>query len=209
MRSRFLLVALVALVALLPATSARGELVDRIVAIIDREVVTLSEAEQARSIGKARSGAEAPLADVVERLIESRLVEREVERFTGEPVAPDVVDAALREVRGGFSSEPAFQAMLAAVGLTEEALRAELGRQVAVSQYLERRFRPLTFVTDEQIEVYYRDELLPEVRGQRTPELSDVSDAIRRILEERAFNARVEEWIEALKGRARIRRYVW
>jgi hypothetical protein len=64
-------------------------------------------------------------------------------------------------------------------------------------------------VTDEQIEVYYRDELLPEVQGQRTPELSEVSDAIRRVLEERAFNARVEEWIEALKGRSRVRRYVW
>jgi hypothetical protein len=64
-------------------------------------------------------------------------------------------------------------------------------------------------VTDEQIEAYYRDELVPEVRGQSLPELGEVSESIRRILEERAFNARVEEWIDGLKGRARIRRYVW
>ena len=199
-----------AIAALLPGALARAELVDRIVAIIDREVVTLSEAEQASEIARARTGAAAaPLVSVVERLIESRLVEREVERFTGEPVSPELVDGALREVRARFSSETAFLEMLARNGLSEEELRATLRRQIGVAEYLERRFRPLTFVTEEQIEVYYRDELLPSLQGRPLPELSEVSESIRRILEERAFNARVEEWIDGLKGRARIRRYVW
>jgi peptidyl-prolyl cis-trans isomerase SurA len=206
MRSRALALSLLASFL---ASTARGELVDRIMAIIDREVVTLSEAEEARAIGRARTGNEARLVDVVERLIESRLVEREVERFTGEPVSPELVDGALAEVRGGFDSEAAFLEMLAKNGLTEEELRASLDRQLKVTAYLERRFRPLTFVTDEQIEAYYRDELVPELREGRPPGLEEVSDSIRRILEERAFNARVEEWIEGLKGRARIRRYVW
>ena len=207
MRSRFFWLALM---ALLPGALARAELVDRIVAIIDREVVTLSEAEQASEIARARTGAAAaPLVSVVERLIESRLVEREVERFTGEPVSPEFVDGALQEVRARFSSETAFLEMLTRNGFSEEELRATLRRQIGVAQYLEQRFRPLTFVTEEQIEVYYRDELLPEVEGTRLPELSEVSESIRRILEERAFNARVEEWIDGLKGRARIRRYVW
>jgi len=137
------------------------------------------------------------------------LVEREVDRFTGEPVSPELVDGALREVRARFSSETAFLEMLARNGLSEEELRATLRRQIGVAEYLEQRFRPLAFVTEGQIEVYYRDELLPSFEGTRLPELSEVSESIRRILEERAFNARVEEWIEALKGRARIRRYVW
>jgi peptidyl-prolyl cis-trans isomerase SurA len=198
-----------ALAALLPGALARAELVDRIVAIIDREVVTLSEAEQASEIARARTDASAPLVSVVERLIESRLVEREVDRFTGEPVSAELVDGALREVRAGFSSESAFRDMLTRSGLSEEELRAKLRRQIAVTQYLEQRFRPLTFVTEEQIEAYYRDELLPAVAGTRLPELSEVSESIRRILEERAFNARVGEWIDGLKGRTRIRRYVW
>jgi len=206
MRSR---AAALAFVALLPGALARAELVDRIVAIIDREVVTLSEAEQASEIGRARTGASAPLVSVVERLIESRLVEREVERFTGEPVSPELVDGALREVRARFSSETAFLEMLARSGLSEEELRATLRRQIGVAQYLEQRFRPLTFVTEEQIEAYYRDELASALPGQPLPELSEVSESIRRILEERGFNARVEEWIEGLKGRTRIRRYVW
>jgi peptidyl-prolyl cis-trans isomerase SurA len=198
-----------ALAALLPGAAARAELVDRIVAIIDREVVTLSEAEQAGEIARARSGAEAPLASIVERLIESRLVERDVERFTREAVPSERVDGALREVRAGFSSETEYRAMLTRSGLTEEELRVTLRRQLAVVQYLEQRFRPLTFVTEEQVETYYRDEIAPSVEGRELPELPLVAESIRRILEERAFNARVEEWIEGLKGRVRIRRYVW
>jgi hypothetical protein len=121
----------------------------------------------------------------------------------------ELVDGALREVRARFFSETAFQEMLTRSGLSEEELRLKLRRQLDVTAYLERRFRPLTFVTEEQVEVYYRDELRPSVEGTRLPELSEVSESIRRILEERAFNARVEEWIDGLKGRARIRRYVW
>jgi len=208
MRSR---VGPIVLVALLSGALARAELVDRIVAIIDRDVVTLSEAEQAGEIARARTGASEPepLISIVERLIESRLVEREVERFTGEPVSPELVDGALREVRDRFSSETAFREMLAGSGLSEEELRATLRRQIGVARYLEQRFRPLTFVTEGQIEAYYRDELLPSVEGSRPPDLSEVSESVRRVLEERAFNARVEDWIEGLKARARIRRYVW
>ncbi len=198
-----------ALPALLTAASATAELVDRIVAIIDREVVTLSESEQAGEIARARTGAPAPLASIVERLIEAKLVLREVDRFTGEPVSPELVESALREVRAGFASESEFREMLRRSGLSEEGLRANLRRQVRVAQYLEQRFRPLTFVTEDEVEAYYRDELLPSIGAARSPELAEVAESIRRILEERAFNARVEEWIEGLKSRARIRRYVW
>jgi hypothetical protein len=112
-------------------------------------------------------------------------------------------------VRARFSSEPEFREMLARSGLSEDELSILLRKQIGVAQYLEQRFRPLTFVTEEQIAAYYRDELLPAVQGTPAPELADVSESIRRILEERTFNARVEEWIEGLKERARIRRYVW
>jgi len=119
--------------ALLPGAASRAELVDRVVAIIDREVVTLSEAEQASQIGRARTGAWAPMLSVVERLIESREVEREVERFTGQPVSPELADSALREVRARFSSVIAFQEMLARSGRSEEELRATLRRRIGVA----------------------------------------------------------------------------
>jgi peptidyl-prolyl cis-trans isomerase SurA len=209
MLSRRALWTVFALALAVAVPSARAELVDRIVAIIDRDVVTLSEAEQASAVAASRTGETVELVDTVERLIESRLVEREVERFTSEPIPRELVDQAVAEVRSGFASDEAFQAMLSSNGLSEQELRSELRRQLEVNRYLERRFRALVFVSDEEIEAYYRDELPKEAGGKPLPELSQVSDKIRRILEERRFNARVDEWIKGLKSRSVIRRYVW
>ena len=77
--------------------SAEPELVDRIVAIIDREVIVLSEAEQAMWLVELRTDEDAGLRDVVERLIEARLIEHEVARFTDAPV-PDERGPTLEEI---------------------------------------------------------------------------------------------------------------
>lgn len=200
----------VTLVLLLPSGQvfAEAELVDRIVAIIDREVVMLSEAEQARWLVEVRTGDDVSLSGVVERLIEAQLIEREVARFTDEPVPDELVEEQLGRARSSFGSVAAFEAMLAERGLSEDELRAEVRRQLTVNRYLERRFRALTYVTDDDIDSYFSAEILPELTDERGPTLAEF-DHIRRLLEERRFNERVEQWIDGLKQRSRIRRYVW
>jgi peptidyl-prolyl cis-trans isomerase SurA len=208
-RARSSILAALGLAVLAAPEAASAELVDRVVAIIDRDVVTLSDAEQALAVARARTGEDLPLVTIVDRLIESRLIEREVERFSGDAVPGELVDEAFQQVRDRFDSEDDFQVMLRSSGLTEDELRSQLGRQLAVAGYLERRFRRLTFVTDEEIETYYRNELLTGAADVAAPDLSEVSDSIQRLLEERKFNERVEQWIQGLESRARIRRYVW
>ena len=188
--------------------SSQPELVDRIVAIIDRDVVTLSEAEQAAGFLELRGVDAVGLADVVERLIEARLIERDVLRFTDDALPEERVLEAAASLREGFRSEDAFEAMLAERGISEEELLSELRRQLTVTRYLERRFRALTYVTDEEIQIFFDTEVMPELPAKRASTLEEV-DQIRRILEEQKFNERVEQWLDGLKQRARIRRYVW
>ncbi len=187
---------------------AEAELVDRIVAIIDRDVITLSEAEQAMWLVELRSEGDLSLPDVVERLIEARLIEREVARFTDAPVAEELVEEQLERVRSSFPSREVFEATLSSRGLSEAELRSEVRRQLGVNRYLERRFRALTYVTDDDIQNYFADEVLPELPDARGPTLEEI-DQIRRILEEQRFNERVDQWIDGLKERLRIRRYAW
>ncbi len=187
---------------------AEAELVDRIVAILDREVIMLSEAEQAVWLVELRTGSETSVRDVVEQLIEARLIEREVARFTDAPIPDEGIDRQLSRVRSSFESEEAFQERLATHGLSEEELRSEIRSQLAVNRYLERRFRALTYVTEDDIERYFFGEVLPELADERGPSVEE-TDQIRRILEEQRFNERVEQWIGGLKARTRIRRYVW
>lgn len=210
MRSRFFFgVALALWVASgSAAAEPEPELVDRIVAIIDRDVIMLSEAEQAMWLVEFDGDDDAGLRDVVERLIEARLIEREVARFTDAPVPDELVEDRVERVRTSFASAQEFEEMLASRGLAEAELHAEVRRQLTVNRYLERRFRALTYVTDDDIESYFSEEVLPALADERAPTLEEI-DQIRRILEEQRFNERVERWIDDLKDHSRIRRYVW
>lgn len=199
-----------ALVGLGCCASARAGLVDRIVAILDRDVITLSEAEEARRLDELRTGAPAPpLVDVVETLVETRLVEREVERFGAEPVPEALVDDAEARLRESFPSVAAFEEALRERGLEEETLRDLLRRQLAVNAYLERRFRALTYVTDEEVERYVETELLPDLPAGAESIVTQHEDEIRRLLAERKFNERVDRWVDELKARVKVRLYVW
>ncbi len=207
--SAFKLVFFVALLLLWAAFGfSEPELVDRIVAIIDRDVVTLSEAEQALGFLELRGVDNVALADVVERLIEARLIERDVLRFTDDPLPEELVLEAVASLQEGLGSENAFETMLVERGISEQELFSELRRQLTVNRYVERRFRALTHVTEEEIQSFFDAEVISELPAERAPTLEEV-DQVRRILEEQKFNERVEQWLDGLKQRARIRRYVW
>ena len=66
----------------------------------------------------------------------------------------------------------------------------------------------MSYVTDDDVADYYESDILPRLASPREVTLQEI-DAIRRILEERRFNQRVARWIDELKERAHIRRYVW
>ena len=202
---------LVSMVLVLNAASVRAELVDRVVAVIDRDVITLSEAEEAQEFRTLRGQEALPLEQVVERLIEARLIEREVSRYPEDALPQEPIDAAVDSIRASFSSPTAFAASLSARGLSEDQLETIIRRQLTIQRYLESRFRPLVFVTEDEVQRYYDNVLLPDVTqaGETVPELASVEEAIHRILEERVFNQRIDEWITRLKVRSQIRRYVW
>ena len=170
--------------------------------------MTLSEAERSRAVLELRGAGETTITDVVERMIEARLIEREVSRFVTEPVPEAEVREALEAVRRQYESEAGYERMLKERGIREEDVAAELERQLEVNRYLERRFRALTYVTDEEAERYFEEEVLPTLATERPPTGEEL-DQIRHILEEQKFNDRIERWIEELKARSVIRRYVW
>ena len=207
-RTRLLRTASLLVGAVLVASSTRAEIVDRIAAVVDRDVITLSEAEQAAELRALRGEEELSMEDVVERLIEARLVEREVNRYPEESIAQERIDEVLDAIRESF---PLEDALADSQGMTAIELEALVRKQLTVQRYLERRFRPLVYVTEPDIEEYYSDELVPVLdnAGETAPPLASVEGSIRRILEEKAFNERVDRWIGDLKSRAQVRKYVW
>lgn len=191
--------------------SSGAEVVDRIVAVVDRYAITLSEAEQARRMQQIEGGEDVPLTQIVDQLIESYLIEREVERYPGEPVTKEEVSRAVSALRDAVGTDEALLEALSEQDMDMGDLEHQLRRQLTISHYLDNRFRLLIYVNDAEIQEYFDKEVVAAAAasGEPQPTLEMVEDVIRQILVEKKFNERVDAWIEGLKSRARIRKHIW
>ncbi len=190
---------------------AGAEVVDRIVAVVDRQAITLSEAEQARRLQQLKGGEDVQMTQIVDQLIESYLIEREVKRYPGPPVTKEEVSRAVDALGVSMGSEEALLEALSDQEMDLDALEHLLRRQLVVSHYLDNRFRSLIYVNDEEIREYYDEEVVAALitSEEPAPALEMIEDVIRQILVEKKFNERVDAWIESLRSRARVRKYIW
>ena len=112
-----------------------AEVVDKVVAVINDEVITLSELEEeTNSLFKSitTDNPEAPAAEALEKareialnsMIESRLIQQKAKKYNV-TVTDEDVDAAYEKMRNGMSLDPnEFRHKLEISGLTEESYRA-------------------------------------------------------------------------------------
>ena len=119
---------------------AIGTMVDRIVAVVNQEIITLSEVE--KSIGpfqeeiktedrlERRERIQGVFRKVLEKLIEEKLIDQEVKK-AGIKVASKEVEGALEEIRKrNAATQEDLEKALANEGLTVEAFRKQIEKKL-------------------------------------------------------------------------------
>jgi len=187
------------------APRPQAHIVDGIVAHIEDDIITLSELRELAAYQQLFDGRSQSNEELRSELIEQWVVNNEAITARFPLPAQTEVDRELAHVENSFPNA-AFQQRLAAVGLTSEALRRIITRQIYLARYLDYKFRSSIQVDDAAIASYYRDHLIPELqaKGQQAPPLADVSGQIRELLIERGVNDRAAAWFEETKSRLRI-----
>jgi hypothetical protein len=189
--------------------------VDRVAAVIDRQVITVSEVSQmvemrffARTAGQSE---EDYRRGVLENLIAQALRYRDVERFGAQDIPKDTIEARLQDIRKRFASEVEFNTALTHVELTLDEFRALVKRQLQVEAYIQERFAPLVFIPNEDIEAYYRGTWSQQrrARGLAIPPLSEVREEIRALLRADRLQKEIEQWTSQLRLRANVDVYAW
>lgn len=128
--------------------------VDRIVAVVGNDVVLLSElgvrtrlfeksVTAASTPGTSRLAVEALVKkEVLSRMIDERLIAAEAERAQV-VVSPDEIEAAVRMVASGQGISPSdLFAAARAAGMSAQAYRQELGRQLLEGKMVQLRVVP-------------------------------------------------------------------
>ena len=121
-----------------------AETIDRVLAIVAGQLITLSDVTAARELGldgaASQTRAADPVRAVLNTLIDRELVLAEVERYAPSEPLPEAIDREAARVRTRFASADAFAAALARAGLDERDLREILRQDLRIAAYLDQRF---------------------------------------------------------------------
>ncbi len=204
------------LLALLPARAV-AEIVDRIVATVGKQVITLSDVQEAYRFERLVD--HQPLEpldagrirEVALRLVDQILVEKEMATAAaGSPpsVPRAEVERRLAEIKKGFARNGDFRLALQRYGLDEQRVLRRLELHANLERFIEARFRAGILVDEPAIERYYREKLLPELRARgvsEIPPLDQVRDQIEEILVQERINNESAIWLKDLRGQEQIR----
>jgi hypothetical protein len=193
---------------LLPASGhvRAQEVVDRIVARVETEIILQSDVRQLSRYQAFLDGKPQSDADILNRLIDQWIVRSEagVARFP-QPSEEDV-NRSIERLKRSFSSPEEFQTRQKLSGITDDEIRRFVRAQLYLSNYLDSRFRPSIQIDEKAIEEFYRSRVVPraESRSQTPPTLENARDFIQEALVQRAINEQADLWLKESRSRVRV-----
>jgi len=148
--------------------SARAEIIDRVVAILPGQIITLSDLEAALELGliEPPAGTER-IAGGLTALIDRILMLNEVRRVVPPEPTAAAIDARVAGIRKRFASPADLTRVLASRGVDETVLRIYAADDLRLTAYLDERFSAASQPTDEEIRQAgeaSRDKLIAERR---------------------------------------------
>src|SRR5258708_7317337 len=159
------------ILALSAAWPSAAATVDRIAAVVDRQVRTVSEVNQLTGLrffpAVAGRSDDEVRRDILDALIAQALRYRDVERFGAGDISKDSIEARLLDISKRFPSPADFNAAMARTELTPDEVRTLVKRQMQVEAYIQERFSPLIFVSNDEIDTYYQGTWSQQRRERR------------------------------------------
>ncbi len=193
-----------------------AEVIDRIVATVNGQVILQSDWDEAlcyEALLTNRTLAQFTDDDrraVLDRLIDLELLRGQMKsadfaHATDAEVAARVADA--RKQYPQATSPEAWEALLAQYHLTEKDLFAHVRQQIDVMRLVDARLRPTVEIDSKSIEAYYRDKFVPKLKQSGASEvpLADVSAKIRELLTEEKVSELLVSWLQTLRSEGQIR----
>lgn len=201
-----------------PPINCFGETIDRIVAVVNNQIITLSDLEEEerfyqldhhlQSLNKDNGIAKkAVQRELIDKMIEKILLSEQIEGFPGSKVTDEEIETQLNAIQEQWGGKDPFDQMLLDSHTTRKELREHLRWQLLVLKHVDNRFRQFAVVDPTEITTYYQETLIPEMerKGIREfPPKDEVETKIREILTEEKVNQAIEDWLSSLKDTANI-----
>jgi hypothetical protein len=183
----------------------RAQMIDRILAVVNGEIITLSDVRAAQRFELVPADVSTdPINAGLQRLIDRRLMLAEVDRYAPPEPSAAAIDAGVEAVRARSSGAEGFDDLLARYGMSREGLRRFVRDTLRLDAYLQQRFASMAQSSDEEIARYYKEH--PElftVNGQLRP-LAEVREEARFRAVQQRQEAFARDWLDGLRRRASL-----
>jgi hypothetical protein len=203
---RLVLFLLLAAMVLETSPGRAQDVIDRIVARVENDVILLSDVRQLAEYQIFMDGKAESDEQILERLIDQWIVRTEAAAARFPQPSDQDVQRSLARLKRSFSSPEAFEERKKQSGMTEEEILRQLKSQLYLSNYLDSRFRASIQIDDNAIAEFYKDRVVPraESRGQTPPTLEAAHDFIQETLVQRAINEQANTWLKESRSRVRV-----
>jgi peptidyl-prolyl cis-trans isomerase SurA len=217
MRVRLPIILLSALLFFLMISQSYGEhLIDRVIAVVNDDVITLSELDKTGREYFARVKEKAPEAEMDRAMAKAReevlssMIDKVIVRQQAEKLSIDVseeeVDAAIDQIlaRNNATIEE-FKKELAAMNLPEQEYRDNIRDQILQSKLINYEVRSRIVIVEDEIKEYYQKEYTQE-KGESGYHILQIGFTWRNSvsLEKAGFDTREEAREQAEEIRARL-----
>ena len=177
------------------ASSSKGTIIDKIVAVVDGHIITLSDIRTEKLMREVL-GETAPANDkeLLDELIDQHVIDAQLEQYPTIEATEEEIESELRRIKDRK-------------GLSTEFLRTSIRQHTRARKFFEERFGQFVRVTDEQIKKYYEEVFLPAARARGLnpiPDLPAVADDIRRNVATEEIDESVKRWLEQARRAMKI-----
>ena len=206
-RSRVRLRVPCGVMALVLAVSAlaRAQIIDRVLAVVDGEIITLSDVRAALRFQLVPADVSSdPIAAALQRLVDRRLMLAEVERYApGEPAA-EAIDAGMGAIAARFPDALAFEIALNQSVMSRDELRRFVRDSLRSESYLRQRFATLSQPAEQDLASYYREHVADFTATGVLRPLDEVREQVRERVAAERRAAFVRDWLEGLRRRGNV-----
>lgn len=193
-----------------PDPLAAQDVVDRIVARVENDIILLSDVRALSRYQQFLDGKSESDDQILDRLIDQWIVRTEADASHSPHPSEADIDQTVNRVRNSFASVQEYEERRRQAGLTDQDVRAMAASQLYLSNYLDSRFRSSVQIDPKAVEDFYRSAVVPraKARGQEPPTLDAARDSIQEALIEKGINQQADQWLKESRQRLHIEKYL-
>ena len=193
-------------------------ILDRVAAIVNGDLILESDVDSERRFQAFQAVASARLVtrdQLISRLIDRQLILQQIALHPEPPVSDADLDEALALERKTIpqcaayhcDTDTGWEKFLADQGFTRQEVRDRWRTRMEVLRFIEERFRMGIRITQQEIDDYYKNTLLPAYAKQnaQAPPEDSLADRIREILLQQQVDKLLDDWLTALRAQGTVR----